>query len=84
MTRKEQIEEKMLGISTSNATSAIDYGAYRAGFIDGVDWADRTMIERACEWWRNNLRNYVVVDSDTHVIYFGHWENDFRKAMKGD
>lgn len=40
MTRKEQIKEKMFGISTSNATSAIDYGAYRAGFIDGVDWAD--------------------------------------------
>ena len=41
------------------------------------------LIERACEWLRNNWRNYVVADSDTRVIYFGHWENDFRKAMKG-
>lgn len=40
------------------------------------------LIERACEWLRNNWRNYVVVDSDG-VVCFGHWENDFRKAMKG-
>lgn len=40
MTRKEQIKKKMLEISTSNFTSTVDYGAYRAGFIDGVDWAD--------------------------------------------
>ena len=41
------------------------------------------LIERACEWLRNNWRNYVVVDSDTRVIYFGHMENDFCNAMKG-
>ena len=42
------------------------------------------LIDRVCEWLRNNLRNYVVVDPDTCVVYFGHWENDFRKAMNGD
>lgn len=49
----------MLEISTSNFTSAIDYGAYSAGFMDGVDWADRTMIERACDWLDTNLERYV-------------------------
>lgn len=82
MTREQEITEKMLGISTSNFASAIDYGAYRAGFIDGVDWADRTMVEEVCEWLRNNWRDYVDVDSDG-VVCFGHWENDFRNAMKG-
>ena len=41
------------------------------------------LIDRACEWLRNNWRNYVGIDSDG-IICFGHWENDFRKAMKGD
>ena len=41
------------------------------------------LIERACEWLKNNWRNYVDVDYDG-IICFGHWENDFRKAMKGD
>ena len=40
------------------------------------------LIERACEWLRNNWRNYVVVDADG-IACFGHWEYDFRKAMKG-
>ena len=42
-----------------------------------------TLVDCACEWLKNNWRNYVGVDSDG-IICFGHWENDFRKAMKGD
>ena len=41
------------------------------------------LIERACEWLRNNCRKYINIDADG-IICFGHWENDFRKAMKGD
>lgn len=32
-------------------------------------------IENACEWLKNNLREYGI-------ILFGHWESDFRKAME--
>ena len=32
-------------------------------------------IEKACEWLKNNLREYGI-------ILFGHWEFDFRKAME--
>ena len=32
-------------------------------------------IEKACEWLKNNLREYGI-------ILFGHWESDFRKAME--
>ena len=52
-------------------------------FMEGALWADRTMIDKACEWLRNNWRNYVDVDSDG-IVCFGHWENAFRKAMKGE
>ena len=31
-------------------------------------------IDKACEWLKNNLREYGI-------ILFGHWESDFRKAM---
>jgi hypothetical protein len=77
MTRKEQIKEKMLGISTSNFASAIDYGAYRAGFMDGVDWADRTMIERASQWLQDNLDDYL----DVGVTFLA---SDFKKAMQDE
>ena len=32
-------------------------------------------IDKACEWLKNNLREYGI-------ILFGHWESDFRKAME--
>lgn len=32
-------------------------------------------IDKACEWLKNSLREYGI-------ILFGHWESDFRKAMK--
>lgn len=84
MTRKEEINKKLLEIGTSKFGTPHSYVSYVAGYIDAAKWADNSMIEKACEWLRNNLRNYVVVDPDTRVIYFVHLENDFRKAMKGD
>ena len=38
-------------------------------------------IDKACEWLKNNWREYVVQDRDG-MILFGHWEYDFRKAME--
>ena len=37
-------------------------------------------IDKACEWIRNNWRNYVYQDRDG-IFHFGHWESDFRKSM---
>ena len=38
-------------------------------------------IDKACEWLKNNWREYVNQDRDG-MILFGHWEYDFRKAME--
>ena len=32
-------------------------------------------IDKACEWLKNNLREYGI-------ILFGHWESVFRKVME--
>lgn len=52
-------------------------------FEEGVYWADKTMIEKACEWFKNNWREYVYQDGDC-IVHFGHWESDFRKAMQNE
>ena len=49
--------------------------------IEMAEWMQRKMIEKACEWLKNNWREYVYQDGDG-IIHFGHWENDFRKAME--
>lgn len=57
-------------------------------FEDAAKWADEhpqfdkeTFIEKACEWFKNNWREYVYQDKDG-IVGFMHWESDFRKAME--
>ena len=38
-------------------------------------------IDKACEWLRNNWREYIYRDRDG-MILFGHWESNFRKAAE--
>ena len=38
-------------------------------------------IDKACEWLKNNWREYVNQDRDG-MILFGNWESDFRKAIE--
>ena len=49
--------------------------------IEMAEWMQKTMIEKACEWLKNNWREYVYQDGDG-IVHFGHWESDFRKAME--
>ena len=41
----------------------------------------KALIEKACQWFINNWREYVYQDGDG-IVHFGHWESDFRKAME--
>ena len=44
-------------------------------YIKGATEQKAIDIEKACEWLKNNLREYGI-------ILFGYWESDFRKAME--
>lgn len=48
--------------------------AHQAIFIEGAEWADKTMLDRACEWLENG--GYFVNSNETI--------EDFRKAMEGE
>ena len=54
-------------------------GQFRA-YTAGATKQKAIDIENACEWLKNNWREYVNQDRDG-MILFGHWESDFRKAM---
>ena len=84
-TIEERAKEYAPGISNSDSLfptristlAAIERGGYIAGATEqkAID------IEKACEWLKNNWREYVNQDRDG-MILFGHWEYDFRKAME--
>ena len=50
-------------------------------YIAGYEQAEKDTIERAIKWLKENWREYVWT-TDNGIPHFGHWENDFRKAME--
>ena len=50
-------------------------------YIKGATEQKVIDIDKACEWLKNNWREYVNQDREG-MILFGHWEYDFRKAME--
>lgn len=81
MTRKEEIEksaQKCKWISQSlNLQSA---------FTEGAEWADKTMLDRACEWLKENIDLYSynafnVKSGYTETILTDEFETAFRQAM---
>lgn len=76
MTRKEEIQKLI-----DKEMSVDNYGSsdYQVGVCDGVRFADKTMIDKACQWLEENYYN----------VYQGTWQeikeqfiNDFKKAME--
>ena len=55
--------------------------AMEEGYIAGATEQKAIDIDKACEWLRNNWREYIYQDRDG-MILFGHWESDFRKSME--
>ena len=63
MTRKEEIKQ--------NALSKYPQGTNRYNkFIEGAEWTDKTMLDKACEWLKE------------HYAPAGFVEGIFRKAME--
>lgn len=63
MTRDEQIEKEAHRVSYNGD----EYGS----FIQGAEWADKTMIDKACEW--------LIQQEEMIGISF---ENDFIERFK--
>lgn len=75
MSREEEIQKLI-----DEENGIVNYGSsdYQVGVCDGVRLADKTMIEKACEWL--NI-NFPTID------YAGSWYKEsfikqFKKAME--
>lgn len=52
-------------------------------FQEGAEWADKTMIEKACEWIEDNVENAFVFVNDTMTELNGiELSRYIRKAME--
>ena len=68
------IEERVTEYANKEWTPEYHFIAEES-YIAGATEQKVIDINKACEWLKNNLREYGI-------ILFGHWESDFRKAME--
>ena len=64
-------------------------GCINEAFMDGVRWADETVIQKACEWLKENIDLYSynafnTKSSYTEITLTDEFETAFRQAMKGE
>ena len=80
--REEEIKQEELQTNSTNSAY------YQIGFFNGAIWADKTMLDKSCEWLRNNSYMLDTWDEDKYYVVFEFPSKDemieyFRKAMKG-
>ena len=76
MTREEEINKEAYRVSYN--------GDEFNSFIQAAEWADKTMIEKACEWLEQHKEYYNKYDAWIgEYVDFNALITDFKKAMEG-
>jgi hypothetical protein len=79
MTREEEIRQAGIEYTIKNRPVCISGGAFSEiadkmnrnhAFEKGAEWADKTMIDKICNWLLDNTGKYMVVSGG------GYWFND--------
>lgn len=92
MNRDKEIEEASVEYQISKNPLALGGDAFadiaynmniNPSFIAGAKWADKTMIDKACEWLENHNDYQRVCDNGGGVRFdMTQCVIDFRRAMK--
>jgi hypothetical protein len=77
MTRKEQVTNKVKEIVHETR-----YNAIPSTLFEMATWADTTMIEKACEWLKENIWIYINYEGCSGEELENDIIEDFRKAME--
>lgn len=64
MKRKEEIEKEATNYINSDAVSPMNMQLAFGDFINGAQWADKTMIERGCEYLRMSMYNTPIFEHE--------------------
>lgn len=80
MTREKEIYkliDKEMGID--------NYGSldFQVDVDYGVKYANKTMIEKVCEWLKENIDDYFTTSGGEFEEWFDDMYEDLRQAMEG-
>ena len=86
MRREKQIAVAFYGYRDAIGLSTFDdfdYIDIKGAFEAGAEWADETMIEKACKWLEQHQEDYNMYDAwRGDYVNFQSLIIDFRKAME--
>lgn len=88
MKREEEIKQAAFERFGNNGNENQYEIAKVQAFIVGSKWADKTMIDKACEWLKevfvcqSNVSSWNIQTDDYNS--FQEMIEDFRKSMKGE
>ena len=51
-------------------------------YSDAIEWARKDLLNKVCEWIKENFEHYVDVEVSSYYIYDDQFVEDFRKAME--
>ena len=83
MKRKEEIMQEA---NTRYGVNHPFINIAKESFIEGAKWADKTILDNACEWLKKNIDLYAYDSSNTHypeIKLTECFEEAFRQAMEG-
>ena len=80
MTRREEIEKAAFNYINSDVVSVENMQLAFGDFINAAQWADKTMIEKAWDWFYNMALDYM--SGDITDVKWGSMKEDFFKAME--
>ena len=85
MTRKEEIIQQAAKLA-KGAVGSRDHAKCLTYFVEGAEWADKTMIDKAVEWLSDHVNDYLINDkSDGGKDWLkcrADMFDNFRKAME--
>ena len=90
MTREKEIEQAMKD-SVTETIYASGWGMtpqatdlLECAFTKGAEWADRTMLDKVCEWLKENVEYAVMKKNGKHTIELAGIElaEDLQKDMR--
>lgn len=82
-------EEQIMNDPNLSAYTDKQRGWINEAFMDGVRWADETVIQKACEWLKENIDLYSynafnTKSGYTEITLTNEFETAFRQAMTGE
>ena len=96
MTRRKEIEKAATDYINSDAVSPMNMLLAFGDFINGAEWADKTMIDKACEWIKEHIDipyEGRMIDGEPEAADYIEWAKErlkcaeevaeaFRKSME--